>query len=83
MCSQNSDMFIIADRSDYARDIANFLIHHLPEGTNAFGKDVPLHLTRISDPISSARVRNGFTDRHIVALGHSLGGDARYGVSLL
>ncbi|KAF4620417.1 hypothetical protein D9613_000172 [Agrocybe pediades] len=66
----------IPDRSDYGRDIANFLIHYLPEGTDAFGKDLPLTLGRVSEAISSARVKNGYPDRHVVAFGHSLGGDA-------
>ncbi|KAF8907818.1 Alpha/beta hydrolase family-domain-containing protein [Gymnopilus junonius] len=64
------------DRSDYGRDIANFLIHHLPEGADSFGKDLPIQLSRLPSSISSSRVSHGFSDRNVVSLGHSLGGDA-------
>lgn len=65
----------IADRSDYGRDLANFLINHLPQGPDAFGKDLPRILARLPDDVSSTRVKNGFTDRRIIGMGHSFGGD--------
>ncbi|KAF8968162.1 Alpha/beta hydrolase family-domain-containing protein [Flammula alnicola] len=66
----------LPDRADYARDLANFLIHHLPEGRDAFGNDLAQKLPRLPTSISRARVKNGFQDRQVVAMGHSLGGDA-------
>ncbi|KAF8971246.1 Alpha/beta hydrolase family-domain-containing protein [Flammula alnicola] len=65
----------LPDRSDYGRDLANFLIHHLPEGRDAFGKDLPQQLIRLPDCLANARVKNGFGDRQVIAIGHSLGGD--------
>ncbi|KIM45542.1 hypothetical protein M413DRAFT_442215 [Hebeloma cylindrosporum] len=66
----------LPDRSDYGRDIANFVIYHLPEARDALGKDLPLKLPRLSNITATSRVKNGFTDRHVIAMGHSLGGDA-------
>ncbi|KAH9484884.1 Abhydrolase domain-containing protein mpaH [Psilocybe cubensis] len=66
----------LPDRSDYGRDIANFVIHHLPDGKDAFGKDLPLQLTRLPESIATERVKHGFRDRNVVTMGHSLGGDA-------
>jgi hypothetical protein len=66
----------VADRSDYGRDIANFVIYHLPEARDALGKDLPFQLPRLSSTTTTSRVKNGFSDRHIIAMGHSLGGDA-------
>ena len=72
----SSLMSCVADRSDYGRDIANFVIYHLPEARDALGKDLPFHLPRLSDTTTTLRVKNGFSDRHVIAMGHSLGGDA-------
>ncbi|KAJ3493281.1 hypothetical protein NLJ89_g11056 [Agrocybe chaxingu] len=66
----------LPDRSDYGRDLANFLLHHLPDSVDTLGKDLPFHLLRLASATTSARIKNGFTDRTLVALGHSLGGDA-------
>ncbi|KJA17544.1 hypothetical protein HYPSUDRAFT_206137 [Hypholoma sublateritium FD-334 SS-4] len=65
----------LPDRSDYGRDLANLLIHHLPNGSDAFGRDLPTILARLPESVGPVRVRKGFSDRHIIAMGHSLGGD--------
>ena len=65
----------VADRSDDGRDIVNFVIYHLPEVRDALGKDLPFQLPRLSNATTTSRVENGFGDRHIIAMGHSLGGD--------
>jgi hypothetical protein len=71
-------LFCTADRSDYGRDLANFLIHYLPEGSRSYSEDIPLRLPRLSDLIVEERIKKGFSDRTLVAMGHSLGGDAVY-----
>lgn len=71
-------LFCTADRSDYGRDLANFLIHHLPEGSRSYGEDVPVQLPRLPELIAEERIKNGFSDRALVVIGHSLGGDAVY-----
>ncbi|KAF8149537.1 hypothetical protein B0H34DRAFT_734214, partial [Crassisporium funariophilum] len=55
----------LPDRSDYGRDLANFLIYHLPNGAQTYGEDIPMELPHGFSP-----------DRTVVAVGHSLGGDA-------
>lgn len=69
-------LFCTADRSDYGRDLANFLIHYLPEG--GYGEDIPVQLPRLPELIAKERIKNGFNSRTLVAIGHSLGGDAVY-----
>ena len=66
----------VADRSDYGRDIANFVIYHLPEARDGLGKDLPFQLPRLSNATTTSRIKNGFSDRHVIVMGHSLGGDA-------
>jgi len=67
-----------ADRSDYGRDLANLIIHFLPESGPSFGSDLPLELSRVPVAVSDDRVKNGFFDRVVVGMGHSLGGDATW-----
>ena len=71
-------LFCVADRSDYGRDLANFLIHYLPEGSRFYGEDIPVQLPRLPELVTKERCKNGFSDRALVAIGHSLGGDAVY-----
>jgi len=71
-----SNVIVVADRTDYGRDIANFVIYHLPEARDALGKDLPFQLPRLSNTTTTSRVKNGFSDRHVITMGHSLGGDA-------
>ncbi|KAF8149459.1 Alpha/beta hydrolase family-domain-containing protein [Crassisporium funariophilum] len=67
----------LPDRSDYGRDLANFLIYHLPNGVQTYGEDIPMELPRLPPSIAQARIKHGFSpDRTVVAVGHSLGGDA-------
>ena len=68
--------FCTADRSDYGRDLANFLIHYLPERSRSYGEDIPVQLLRIPELIAKQRIKAGFCDRTLIAIGHSLGGDA-------
>ncbi|TFK44136.1 hypothetical protein BDQ12DRAFT_4197 [Crucibulum laeve] len=65
----------IIDRADYGRDVANMCIHYLPT-RNYSGNPLSLHLPRLDTKVSSDRIKNGYKDRKLVALGHSLGGDA-------
>ncbi|PPQ74560.1 hypothetical protein CVT24_004352 [Panaeolus cyanescens] len=66
----------LPDRSDYARDLANFLVHYLPDGADAFTKELPTILPRVSEELSASRVKSGFNDRYVIPIGHSLGADA-------
>ncbi|KAF9050345.1 hypothetical protein BJ165DRAFT_1457843 [Panaeolus papilionaceus] len=66
----------LSDRVDYGRDLANFLLHYLPEGVTAFTTKLPTILPRISEEITSSRIKSGFSDRYVVPIGHSLGSDA-------
>lgn len=78
----NLDLSIVilftADRSDYGRDLANLLIHYLPEGSQSYGEDVPVQLPRLPELIAEERIKNGFSDRTVVPIGHSWGADALY-----
>ncbi|KIM43145.1 hypothetical protein M413DRAFT_26330 [Hebeloma cylindrosporum] len=60
------------DWLDNARDISNFLLHFLPKHTTE-GR-LPTHLSRLSPAETERRFKSGFSDRKLVALGHSYGG---------
>ncbi|KAF8188048.1 Alpha/Beta hydrolase protein [Pholiota molesta] len=62
----------IFDWYDNGRDIANFLLHFIP--TSATSGPLPTHLPRVSPQETAERLENGFTERKLVAIGHSFGG---------
>lgn len=62
----------IFDWQDNARDIANFLLHYLPD--EAAQTPLPTRLLRISQAVSDARKAQGYHQRKIVVVGHSFGG---------
>ncbi|KAF7970127.1 hypothetical protein HWV62_24952 [Athelia sp. TMB] len=60
------------DWMDDARDIMNFFVHYLP--ANAAPSELPLHLPRVSSPVSEGRQTSGYANRTLVVVGHSYGG---------
>ncbi|TDL19490.1 alpha/beta-hydrolase [Rickenella mellea] len=63
------------DWQDLSRDILNFLLHYLPEiSSHSPSIQYPANLERVSDEIATKRRTAGFTNRTLVAIGHSLGG---------
>ncbi|KAI6138208.1 Alpha/Beta hydrolase protein [Pisolithus thermaeus] len=60
------------DSQDNARDIANFLLHYLPE--EATSTSLPTQLPRVPQTTSDARKEHGYHQRKLVVLGHSVGG---------
>jgi hypothetical protein len=60
------------DWQDNARDISNFLLHFLPKHTTE--GTLPTHLARLSPAETERRINSGFSDRKLVAIGHSYGG---------
>lgn len=62
----------IWDASDGARDMLHFLSFYLPDTISR--EALPTHLTRLPDSVADARLLNGFAERTIVSIGHSLGG---------
>lgn len=65
-------MAILVDWHDNARDILNFVTHYLPETFDPAA--LPTHLGRIPDEIAASRCGFGFSNRRVVAVGHSFGG---------
>lgn len=67
--------FILPDDwSDNARDVFNLLLNYLPPMSASEKGSPPTHLHRVSEEISQERFSRGFSDRSLVALGHSFGG---------
>jgi hypothetical protein len=66
------------DWTDYARDILNFMLHYLPSHPSSSTTELPVHLPLISAAETEARKTHGYSDRKLVAVGHSLGGCASY-----
>ncbi|KAF9472712.1 hypothetical protein BDN70DRAFT_886700 [Pholiota conissans] len=67
--SSNSGLF---DWHDNARDITNFLLHFMP--TTVSSGPLQTHLPRVSARETARRIRSGFSQRKLVAIGHSYGG---------
>ena len=66
------------DWADNARDILNFMLHYLPSHPSSSTTELPVHLPLISATETEARKTRGYSDRKLVAVGHSLGGCASY-----
>ncbi|KAG6380138.1 Alpha/Beta hydrolase protein [Boletus reticuloceps] len=62
----------IFDWLDNTRDIANFLLHHLPEHVDA--TVLPTRLPRLPASVTSVREERGYRTRKLVVVGHSFGG---------
>ncbi|KAG2123134.1 hypothetical protein BD769DRAFT_1670214 [Suillus cothurnatus] len=59
------------DWTDNARDIANFLIHYMPEEVET---SLPIQLHRVPASIGESRLKCSFSSRTLVVAGHSYGG---------
>ncbi|EJD39395.1 alpha/beta-hydrolase [Auricularia subglabra TFB-10046 SS5] len=68
-----SELPDIFDWTENARDVLSFLIAYLPASPRA---SPPAVLSRLSDADIDLRRSRGFTERKLVALGHSQGGAA-------
>lgn len=66
---------LLDDWTDNARDILNFLFHYLP--SRPYSKPLPTNLLRVPKDEATARTLNGFSERAIVVVGHSLGAASR------
>ncbi|KAF5370536.1 hypothetical protein D9757_010121 [Collybiopsis confluens] len=63
----------LSDWYDSARDFIHFLLHYMPSTLNS---DVlPIHLPRVSSAEFEGRIHRGYSDRRIIAIGHSFGGN--------
>ncbi|KAG6381845.1 alpha/beta-hydrolase [Boletus reticuloceps] len=62
----------IFDWLDNTRDIANFLLHYLPEHVDA--TVLPTRLPRLPASVTSVREERGYRTRKLVVVGHSFGG---------
>ncbi|KAF9037768.1 Alpha/Beta hydrolase protein [Panaeolus papilionaceus] len=61
----------IFDWQDNARDIVNFFTHFLPTRSTA---TLSVHLPRLSLEETNQRLERGFSERQLIAIGHSYGG---------
>ncbi|CAE6478454.1 hypothetical protein ACGC1H_006298 [Rhizoctonia solani] len=61
----------IFEWSDHARDILNFLANYLPDKV---GPQVERSLSQVPEQTTRQRLEHGFTNRTLVAIGHSFGG---------
>ncbi|KAJ8521478.1 hypothetical protein ONZ45_g1827 [Pleurotus djamor] len=68
----NGKLGAIYDWTDNGRDIANFLLHFMPPAGSS--SNLPTYLPRVSTAETLQRQKNGFSQRKIVAVGHSFGG---------
>jgi pimeloyl-ACP methyl ester carboxylesterase len=59
------------DIADGGRDIIHFLSFYLPDSISQ--EPLPTHLPRLPDSVANVRLSTGFTERSIVAIGHSIG----------
>lgn len=65
----------IVDWLDHVRDVLNIVENYIPDGPyNPAAAPPPTHLPRVAPEVSDSRVLKGLADRHLVGLGHSLGG---------
>ncbi|THU96752.1 alpha/beta-hydrolase [Dendrothele bispora CBS 962.96] len=56
---------------DGTRDLLNFLIYFMP---STAATTLPVHLPRVPPEESARRLRDGFTERTLIGVGHSIGG---------
>lgn len=64
---------IAADWYDGARDMIHFLLHYMP--SRILSDELPVHLPRISAAEFEDRGHQGFSERQIIGIGHSYGGN--------
>ena len=64
----------VVEWSDNSRDIINFLTYYLPDTVGYSRDQLPTHLPLVPREVSEARAKGGFTNRTLVAAGHSFGG---------
>ncbi|EIN14493.1 hypothetical protein PUNSTDRAFT_41688 [Punctularia strigosozonata HHB-11173 SS5] len=62
----------VHDWADNSRDILNFLINYMPSAGS--DESLPTHLNPVEPSVSAFRAKSGFSDRTLVAIGHSYGG---------
>ncbi|KAH0831137.1 hypothetical protein J3R83DRAFT_13707 [Lanmaoa asiatica] len=62
----------LVDWLDNSRDIANFLLHYLPEEVEA--RVLPTRLSRLPASVTKVRGEHGYCTRELVVVGHSFGG---------
>ncbi|KIK51831.1 hypothetical protein GYMLUDRAFT_50291 [Collybiopsis luxurians FD-317 M1] len=63
----------MSDWYDSARDFLHFLLHYLPSQVTS--DTVPTYLPHVSGTEFQQRIDQGFSDRRIIAIGHSFGGN--------
>ncbi|KAJ3737028.1 Alpha/beta hydrolase family-domain-containing protein [Lentinula guzmanii] len=63
----------LPDWYDGAKDILHFLLHYMPSRITS--DRLPVHLPRVSVAEFEERERLGFSERQIIAIGHSYGGN--------
>jgi len=64
---------VLFDWSEHARDLLNFLLNYMPDRSSS-ASSLPVHLPRIPEGTSHKRSDSGFSDRTLIAIGHSFGG---------
>lgn len=62
------------DWADNARDILNFLLYFLPAQSLPATAPLPECLDRVSDDNVKRRISQGFSNRTVIGMGHSIGG---------
>lgn len=62
----------LVDWLDNSRDIANFLMHYLPEDVDV--TVLPTRLPRLPTSVTRLREERGYRMRKLVVVGHSFGG---------
>ena len=62
----------LVDWLDNTRDIANFMVHYLPEDMEE--TVLPVRLPRLPMLVTKAREERGYRARKLVVVGHSFGG---------
>ena len=62
----------LVDWLDNTRDIANFMVHYLPEDVEE--TVLPVRLPRLPASVTKAREERGYRTRKLVVVGHSFGG---------
>ncbi|PPQ75295.1 hypothetical protein CVT24_007518 [Panaeolus cyanescens] len=67
----SASLSAIFDWHDNARDIINFFTHYLPTRPTT---TLPVHLPRLPQEETNQRLVRGFSERQLIAIGHSYGG---------
>ncbi|GAW09363.1 Alpha/beta hydrolase family-domain-containing protein [Lentinula edodes] len=63
----------LSDWYDGARDMIHFLLHYMP--SRIMSDELPVHLPRVSAAEFEDRGHQGFSERQIIGIGHSYGGN--------